>query len=70
MKDLSKEFGINVRFYRKKLGLSQEELAFKCNIDRTTVVSIENGYSNTTLLTIANLAKALNIHPSKLFETD
>ena len=44
------QFGIKVREYRKKKGLSQEELAFKADLHRTYIGMIERAEKNITLL--------------------
>ncbi len=56
---LQKRFGKVVRRYRERLGVSQEELAYRANIHRTYVSMVERGVGNPTLLVIADLAKAL-----------
>jgi transcriptional regulator with XRE-family HTH domain len=51
----------NVRRYRKQLGLSQEELAFECEIDRTYISKLERGIANPSLLILTQLAKILKV---------
>ena len=46
--------------------MSQEELALKCEIDRSYMGSIERGEQNSGLLHIAKLAKALDMKISEL----
>lgn len=46
---------------RKERGISQEELALKCEIDRSYMGSIERGEQNSGLLHIAKIARALNV---------
>ena len=64
------EFGLNVAFYRKRAGMTQEQLAEKIGISRAYMGEIEatNMLTNVTLEIIFNLAKALNLSPSKLLE--
>jgi DNA-binding XRE family transcriptional regulator len=50
-----------------KAGLSQEELGFRTELDRTYVSGIERGMRNPTLWAIARLAKGLNTRPSEIF---
>ncbi len=48
-----------MRRHRERLGVSQEELAYRANIHRTYVSMVERGVGNPTLSVIADLAKAL-----------
>ena len=59
-------FGAGVRRARKDRGVSQEELALKCGIDRSYMGSIERGEQNSGLLHIARIAKALDMKISDL----
>lgn len=59
-------FGKEVRKLRKAHGWSQEELADRCELDRTYVGGIERGERNVALLNIYRIAKALETHPTKL----
>ncbi len=67
---LLRGFGTNVKNRRKELGLTQEELAEKSELDRTTIGKIEGGQGNVRLENIAALAEALQVHPSELLETE
>ena len=49
----------NVRLGRKAAGLSQEELAFEAEIDRTYVSQIERAVINPSLLILHKVAKVL-----------
>lgn len=63
-----RKFGKRVRALRKELGWSQEELAFRLEVDRSYVGSLECGRRNPTLKTIAKLAKMLGVTISTLCE--
>ena len=54
-------FGSRIKYYRLKLGLSQEELAFMCNLTISKISMIESGKVNIGLLTLIKLIKVLNI---------
>ena len=62
------QLGKIVKTQRKAAGLSQEELAFQADIDRTYVSQIERGVSNPSLLIIYKVAKVLNLPLPQLFE--
>lgn len=59
-------FGRNVRRQREAVGLSQEALAEKADLDRTYVSGIERGVRNPTLLSAARVAAALRVPLSDL----
>ena len=66
--DIRRRVGLNLRHYREKLGLSQEEFAFECGLHRTYVSGVERGVRNPTVVVVAKLAKALGVPPEKLIE--
>lgn len=61
-------FGKRVAELRRKLGYSQEQFAFKCNVDRTYIGTIERGEKSPTLNTIDKIASALGVSKSELFK--
>lgn len=56
-----RQFGLNVARAREKLGLSQDKLAEKADIDRTYLSGIERGVRNPGIRTVLRLARALNV---------
>ncbi len=67
MEDVRVRFGKALRERRHKLGVSQEEFADICGLDRTYVGGIERGERNVALINIEKLAKALKIPLLELF---
>ena len=67
MEDVRVRFGKVVRVRRRKLGVSREEFADLCGLDRTYVGGIERGERNLGLVNIEKLAKALKLSLSELF---
>ncbi|WP_417608918.1 helix-turn-helix domain-containing protein [Parasphingorhabdus sp.] len=63
---LRETFAANLRRYRKAVGLSQEELAHRAQIDRTYVSSLERCQYAATLDVIEKLAVELGIDPAEL----
>ncbi len=59
----------NVRRLRKLAGLSQEELAFQCEIDRTYISKVERGVANPSLLILARVADVLKVNIEELVKT-
>ncbi|MGE4421663.1 MAG: helix-turn-helix domain-containing protein [Pseudodesulfovibrio sp.] len=60
------EFGQRVRQLREEAGLSQEKLAELTDVHRTYISGIERGRQNISLLTMHQLALALETDVSKL----
>ncbi len=66
-KNIQKKFGNRLRQIRQNMGLSQEELAHLCNLDRSYVGGVERGERNISLVNIHKIADALNISPTEFF---
>lgn len=60
--------GLNILHYRKEQGLTQMQLAEKCNLSRNHIQRIETAASSCTLDTLIDIAEALRIPLKKLFE--
>lgn len=58
--------GLNIAYYRKLRGLTQEQLAEKAGIERSRVSKTEIAWTGTSLDTIYKIADALEIEPYKL----
>ena len=56
-----KNIGINIKSERLRQGLSQEELAEKCDISRNSVSLIETGKINPTILKVVDIAGILEV---------
>ncbi len=53
-----------IKSQRLKKGLSQEDLAFSCNVDRSYISMLERGLNEPSISKIFDLCKGLSIHPS------
>ena len=65
---IKEKVGQRIKELRTKQGLSQEEFAFKCDLDRTYITSLERGKRNISLENLEKIAKAFNITLSKFFD--
>ncbi len=61
-------FGQVLRRLRNFKGLSQEELASQCGLDRTFISLLERGKRKPTITTIFVIAKNLDIKASNLIK--
>ena len=59
-------FGNNLKKIRLEKGMSQENLAHLCELDRTYISGIERGKRNLSLINIFKIANALDIQPFNL----
>lgn len=57
-----------VKQKRKARGLSQEELGFISNLDRTYISGIERGIRNPSFTALVSLASGLDLTVSELLE--
>jgi transcriptional regulator with XRE-family HTH domain len=66
MEDVRAILARNIKAGRKRLNLSQEELAARAEIDRTYVSGIERQVRNPTITVVAKFAEALEITTADL----
>ena len=68
MKEKHQEYfaiiGKNLRNLRKEKGLSQQDLANLCDVDRAKISTIETAKEDFVLTTLLELAAALEIEPA------
>lgn len=65
-----KKIGANILRIREKKGLSQEQLAANCDVDRGKISKIENATANYYITTLIEIAKGLDVDPKKLIDLD
>lgn len=59
-----------IKEIRKKKGIVQEDLVDRTGFDIKQIGNIENGISNTSISNIAQIARALEVHPRELLDFD
>ena len=64
------QLGLNIAYYRKLIGYTQEELAEEVNLSRFYISTVEapNEIKTMSLEVLFDIAKSLRIEPSKLLE--
>ena len=67
MKKIEQKFGMRIRELREMENISQEELAFRCDISKNYLSDIERGTRNVSLQVIEKIAEGFNISESELF---
>ena len=64
---IKKKVGKRIKELRNKLGISQEELAFRSEIHRTYIASLEVGKRNVSIETLEKVVNALEVSLSEFF---
>ncbi|MBQ8656966.1 MAG: helix-turn-helix transcriptional regulator [Prevotella sp.] len=62
------DFGKHISALRKRKGMTQMELAYKCDIHRAYIGAIERGEKKVNICTIFKLAKGLGVEPYQLLQ--
>jgi transcriptional regulator with XRE-family HTH domain len=66
--DIRMRLGKAVKYRRKELEISQEELAERADLHRTYISDLERGKRNVSIEDIEKLANALNLSISELLQ--
>ena len=61
---------MKIKDRREQLGISQKELASRCEIAQSTLCDIEKGRSKPSIDTALKIAKALDVDDIKFFEEE
>lgn len=59
--------GLRIKELRNQLGISQEELANKAELDRTYITSVEKGRRNISIGTLEKITKQLGCTMHEFF---
>lgn len=59
--------GLRIKYLRKEIGWSQEDLALEANINKNYICDLENGRRNPSLEILERIAAAFQITLSELF---
>jgi transcriptional regulator with XRE-family HTH domain len=68
MRERRERFGTNLKRARKRADLSQEELSFRADLNRTTISLYERGLREPGIDAILKMAAVLETTPEALFE--
>ena len=65
--DFKKQLGSAIKKHRLKQGLSQTEVAYRCDFERGNLTRIEKGGENITAETLLKISEAIGVPVSKFF---
>ncbi len=60
--------GLNILYYRKERGYTQQQLADMISYSKNHIQQIETAKATPSVIALLDIAKALDIPASKLFE--
>ncbi len=60
--------GLNILYYRKEQGMTQMQLAEKCNVSKNHIQRIETAVAGCSVEVLSDIADALGIPLKKLFD--
>ncbi len=66
--NINVEMGKRIEYLRKQKKFTQEELAFRSNINKNYLCDIEKGRRNPTLIILNKIANGLEITLEELFK--
>ena len=66
--EVLKKFAEKVRVNRKKVGMTQEQLAELSGLSLSQIARIETARLNSTVCTVVTLARSMDISPSQLLD--
>ncbi len=69
-KKLKKSIGEKIKFFRKKKGLSQDELSELINLEMKSLSRIESGHNYPQCENLIAISKALDVAPWQLYFTE
>jgi transcriptional regulator with XRE-family HTH domain len=62
--------GQKIKQARESKGLTQQELAYICNMEKSNISRIESGRTNLTLKSLYQLSKALSVSLKLMVDID
>lgn len=65
---INEKIGLRIKELRNSLGLSQEKLALKAEIDRTYLAGVEQGKRNPSIKSLEKIIEALEVNFSEFFK--
>ena len=68
--DIKLKIGQRIKELREKAEMSQKDLAYTADLDRSYIASIENGQRNVSIVNIEKIANALNVTLKEFFNNN
>ena len=66
--DIKSKVGKRIRDIREKAEMSQKDLAYSSDLDRSYIASVESGQRNISIVNLEKIANSLGVSLSELFK--
>ncbi len=66
--EIKSKVGNRIKEIRETNGISQKDLSYSSDLDRSYIASVENGQRNISIVNLEKIAKALKVSLSELFQ--
>lgn len=66
--DIKSKIGKRIRLVREEKNMSQKDLAYSSDLDRSYIASVENGQRNISIINLEKIAISLQVTLSDLFK--
>lgn len=68
--EIKTKIGTRIKELRETAKMSQKDLAYNSDLDRSYIASVENGKRNISIVNIEKIASALSVSLSVFFDSD
>jgi transcriptional regulator with XRE-family HTH domain len=58
---IKNKVGRRIKLLRERAAMSQKDLAYTADLDRSYIASVESGFRNISIVNIEKIANALNV---------
>lgn len=68
--NVKSKIGLRIKELRDTAGMSQKDLAYSSDLDRSYIASVESGKRNISIVNIEKIAVALGVSLQDFFDND
>jgi len=68
--EIKEKIGKRIKELREHASMSQKDLSFSSDLDRSYIASVENGSRNISIVNIEKIATALNVNLKVFFNDE
>ena len=65
--EIKTKLGLRIKAIREIAGMSQKDLAYSADLDRSYIASVESGKRNVSIVNIEKIATALGVSVKEFF---